>query len=237
MTDNLLDPVYGYCFLEEQYYLAMDQGKNKESGFPFVAKTGTWILLFTNLIPISLLVSKEIVALFQGNFMQHDATMFDEEQDMEMRCQSSNLNEELGQVEYVFSDKTGTLTQNVMQFKKFSAGIHSYGTDEEPTDKQEDNVCFNDPQLEIAMRNGDQALTRVIMFLACCHTIIIDARKGTYNAASPDELALVNAAKQFGYEFADRDKDDNIIIKDKRNNKEYKYKLLNVCEFTSTRKR
>ena len=75
------------------------------------------------------------------------------------------------------------------------------------------------------------------MFLACCHTIIIDARKGTYNAASPDELALVNAAKQFGYEFADRDKDDNIIIKDKRNNKEYKYKLLNVCEFTSTRKR
>tara|TARA_B110000285_G_C15122533_1_gene618103 strand:- start:1248 stop:1481 length:234 start_codon:yes stop_codon:yes gene_type:complete len=77
----------------------------------------------------------------------------------------------------------------------------------------------------------------VILFLACCHTIIIDARKGTYNAASPDELALVNAAKQFGYEFSDRDKNDNIIIKDKRNKKSYKYKLLNVCEFTSTRKR
>lgn len=75
------------------------------------------------------------------------------------------------------------------------------------------------------------------MFLACCHTIIIDARKGTYNAASPDELALVNAAKQFGYEFSDRDKNDNIIIKDKRNKTSYKYKLLNVCEFTSTRKR
>jgi len=54
---------------------------------------------------------------------------------MEMRCQSSNLNEELGQVEYVFSDKTGTLTQNVMQFKKFSAGVYSYGTDNEPTQK------------------------------------------------------------------------------------------------------
>ena len=47
---------------------------------------------------------------------------------MAMRAQASNLNEELGQIEYVFSDKTGTLTQNVMNFKKFTAGIVSYGT-------------------------------------------------------------------------------------------------------------
>lgn len=124
---------------------------------------------------------------------------------MEMRCQSSNLNEELGQVEYVFSDKTGTLTQNVMQFKKFSAGVNSYGTDLDPTDKQEANVCFYDPKLQTALDSHDEPLIRTILFLACCHTIIIDARKGTYNAASPDELALVNAAKQFGYEFTDRD--------------------------------
>lgn len=103
-----------------------------------------------------------------------------------------------------------------MQFKKFSAGEHSYGTDNEPTTKQEDNVAFNDPSLDIAISNGDEALIRTILFLACCHTIIIDARKGTYNAASPDELALVNSAKQFGYEFSDRDENDNIIIKDKR---------------------
>lgn len=63
-TPDITNSKYGYCFLEAQYYLAMDQGLNKESGFPFLAKTGTWILLFTNLIPISLLVSKEIVALF-----------------------------------------------------------------------------------------------------------------------------------------------------------------------------
>jgi len=89
---------------------------------------GSWILIFTNLVPISLLVSLEMVKYFQAIFMSNDKYMYDEDQEMHMRAQSSNLNEELGQVKYVFSDKTGTLTCNIMEFKKFSAGNKRYGT-------------------------------------------------------------------------------------------------------------
>ena len=123
-----------------------------------------------------------------------------------------------------------------MEFKKFSAGTKSYGTGKMPTEEQEANVCFHDDDLKSDLEH-DEALIRVVMFLATCHTIIVDQKKGTYNSASPDELALVNAAKQFGYEFKERDEFDNIVVVNRNSGEEFKYKLLNVCEFTSTRKR
>jgi len=91
--------------------------------------------------------------------------------------------------------------------------------------------------LDNLMASNHEPLIRVLIFLSCCHTIIIDSKKGTFNAASPDELALVNAAKQFGYEFKGFDKDDKMTILNKNTGKLHKYELLNVCEFTSTRKR
>ena len=129
-----------------------------------------------------------------------------------MRAQASNLSEELGQVEYVFSDKTGTLTANVMSFKKFSVGVNSYGKDDEMTREekhmQEPNVNFIDPDLNENLRkmhnqkkrssdltDKENQLEFYLVFLSLCHTIIIDAKTGKFNASSPDELALVNAAK------------------------------------------
>lgn len=84
-----------------------------------------------NFVAISLLVCLETSKFIQGLCIQWDWMMYDEEKDMSASVQSSNLNEELGTIHYVFSDKTGTLTKNIMDFKKFSAGYQSYGKENE----------------------------------------------------------------------------------------------------------
>jgi phospholipid-transporting ATPase len=80
------------------------------------------------MVPISLLVSLEIVKFSQALFIGWDWEIYSVEKDMPTKVQSNNLNEELGQIEYIFSDKTGTLTCNVMDFRKLSAGNVSYGS-------------------------------------------------------------------------------------------------------------
>ena len=81
----------------------------------------------------------------------------------------------------------------------------------------------------------------MLLHMGLCHTVVIDRSKGTYNAASPDELALINAAKQFGFEFKGEDANDKYtcdeLDQDGNLIESHKYDLLNICEFDSTRKR
>ena len=81
-----------------------------------------------------------------------------------------------------------------------------------------------------------EALIEVILAMATCHTVIWDEKKQQYTSSSPDELALVNAAKQFGFEFKGKNTDDVLIIQMPGGKYRY-FHELNVCEFTSTRKR
>jgi len=93
-------------------------------------------------VPISLLVTLEMVKFFQGSFMDCDIEMYDADQDFYCRAQSTNINEELGQVEYIFSDKTGTLTCNIMEFTKFSSKSISIDVTQQIKVEQADEIDF-----------------------------------------------------------------------------------------------
>ncbi|KAL6960593.1 putative phospholipid-transporting ATPase 8 [Sarracenia purpurea var. burkii] len=87
----------------------------------------TGLLLYGYLIPISLYVSIEIVKVLQSIFINQDQDMYDEETGRPARARTSNLNDELGQVDTILSDKTGTLTCNSMEFVKCSIAGIAYG--------------------------------------------------------------------------------------------------------------
>jgi len=178
-----------------------------------------YIIIFTNFIPISLMVTVDMVKFGQGFFISWDLGMYHEGMDRRARVNCSELNEELGCVEHIFSDKTGTLTANIMKFKACSMdGVLVHATDD----------------LRVEALRGNQFWT----CLAVNHTVvpeISDAGKVVYSAASPDEGALVEAAKANGFEFVSRTP-NSVIIRLQDNSVE-EFEVLHTIEFTSDRKR
>lgn len=78
------------------------------------------------LIPISLYISIELVKIGQVFFITNDIDLYDEETDSRIQCKALNITEDLGQIEYIFSDKTGTLTENKMVFRRCSIVGNEY---------------------------------------------------------------------------------------------------------------
>ncbi|KAL4432773.1 hypothetical protein ABPG74_011594 [Tetrahymena malaccensis] len=217
----------------------------------FFVRLGNWILIFTNFVPISLIVTLETVKFIQGMFMTADEKMGNP------TVQASNLNEQLGQINYIFSDKTGTLTKNIMQFKQIAIGDTLYGGNEQKSDQPltDEEIMLNYPKVEnVDFRDRSfldkvkdeedpehQKILRVLFMLASCHTVTstIDHQQNTiYTASSPDEYAIINFTKFAGVEFLKVEKVDgntNILIRFKQ--KLYSLQLLHVFEFDSNRKR
>ncbi|KAJ0396560.1 hypothetical protein P43SY_009469 [Pythium insidiosum] len=96
----------------------------------FVIQLLYYFLLLNSFIPVSLYVSMTSVKFMQSYFMNNDKEMYHDETDTPCQVRTMSLNEELGQIDYIFSDKTGTLTCNIMEFRKCSIQGVSYGIGE-----------------------------------------------------------------------------------------------------------
>ena len=216
------------------------------AGKQFFSDIFTYWVLYSNLVPISLFVTIEVVKYCHALLINSDLDMYYDKTDTPAICRTSSLVEELGQIEYIFSDKTGTLTCNMMEFKQCSIGGLQYA-DDVPEDKR----AVNQNGVEVGIHDFDRlrenlrfhesrtSIHHFLALLATCHTVIPERNeeKGgeiKYQAASPDEGALVEGAVILGYRFtARRPRSVTITI----GTEVSEYELLAVCEFNSTRKR
>ncbi|KAJ8760979.1 hypothetical protein K2173_022017 [Erythroxylum novogranatense] len=264
----------GVFISRKYFYLGLEEGVelafNPSNRFGVVGLTMfTLITLYSTIIPISLYVSIETIKFIQcTQFINKDLHMYHADTNTPALARTSNLNEELGQVEYIFSDKTGTLTRNLMEFFKCSIGGEIYGSGITEIERggaqrsgmnvqgvpkstnaiHEKGFNFDDPRI---MRGGwrneaDPELCKEFFrCLAICHTVLTEGdetpEKITYQAASPDEAALVTAAKNFGFFFYRRTPTMIYVreshVEQMGNIQDKAYEILNVLEFNSTRKR
>uniref|UniRef100_A0A8C7HQ41 Phospholipid-transporting ATPase n=1 Tax=Oncorhynchus kisutch TaxID=8019 RepID=A0A8C7HQ41_ONCKI len=204
-----------------------------------------FMVLFNYIIPVSMYVTVEMQKFLGSYFIVWDKDMYDEELGVGAQVNTSDLNEELGQVEYVFTDKTGTLTENNMEFIECCVDGHVY--------------------IPHAICNGQILSCVIVCLCSCvcqehedlffralclCHTVqvkeeeTVDSIKrgihlgkptSFYISSSPDEVALVEGMKRLGYTYL-RLKDSHMEILNKDDEIE-RFELLHVLNFDSVRRR
>jgi phospholipid-transporting ATPase len=167
----------------------------------------------------------EVVKFQQAQLINSDLDMYYARTDTPALCRTSSLVEELGQIEYVFSDKTGTLTCNEMEFRCCSIAGTAYADVVDDTKRDGEDgkdgwktfaemrsmlESVNDPFLDgpstsqtTVAEQERNVMHEFLTLLAVCHTVIPEVKDGktVYQASSPDEAALVAGAELLGYQF------------------------------------
>ncbi|KAF4520666.1 hypothetical protein B566_EDAN006342 [Ephemera danica] len=195
----------------------------------------SFVVLFNYIIPISLYVTMELQKFLGSLFFVWDVEMYSAELDEHAIANTSDLNEELGQVQYLFTDKTGTLTENDMVFRRCSV----------------DGKCYEERSGHLLLLGPDgdprrslRTLTQLppdvetfYLAVAVCHSVQVaqsDSGEIEYQASSPDEKALLESASRCGIVFLGEEGDKLRVMCCDR---ELVYQRLETIEFSSDRRR
>ncbi|EDW29912.1 GL15838 [Drosophila persimilis] len=128
----------------------------------------SFLILFNYLIPISLYVTIELQRVIGGFFMEWDMELYENDTDQQCVVNTSNLNEELGQINILFSDKTGTLTKNEMNFQQCSIAGRKFHFKKTRLEEEETHALLDINKFNVDQRVFFQALT-------ICHTVQVAA--------------------------------------------------------------
>ncbi|XP_051876962.1 phospholipid-transporting ATPase IG isoform X3 [Pristis pectinata] len=207
----------------------------------------SYMVLFNFIIPVSMYVTVEMQKFLGSYFITWDKDMYDDHLGEGALVNTSDLNEELGQIQYVFTDKTGTLTENNMEFieccidgfKYKHIGIEMSVVDGlSPTDG---------PHSRVYGMAGKEKEELFLRALCLCHTVQVkeeDKVDGLvkqqesqcmYISSSPDEVALVQGAKKLGFTFKGMEK--NWMKVQNRDTEIEAYELLQILSFDPVRRR
>jgi phospholipid-transporting ATPase len=214
-------------------------GEYAKKGFLSTALKGfgTFIILYHTFIPISLFVTLEFVRVIQGAFIFADVKM--RSKGTPVTPKAGNLHEVLGNIEHILTDKTGTLTQNVMRFVAASAGGVVY-------DIRADRARLSDA---VRRDPGASPAYELARAMALCHAVVPErvpaagdagaapAPEIEYHGMSPDEVALVEAASELGIVLLERRHDRVVLAPFHAGGQPVVWRLLAEVEFSSDRKR
>lgn len=221
---NTLTKILCVITLSLSVILVALEGFEPSNDKPWYVAILTYLILFSTIIPISLRVNLDMGKSVYAYFIEHDRGIPD------TLVRTSTIPEDLGRIEYLLSDKTGTLTQNEMQLKKIHVGTVSYAG--EAMDEVASyigstfmtNQAMDSAGTELSkatsgfgttVRARREIGTRVrdlVVALALCHNVTptTDEVDGepvqSYQASSPDEIAIVEFTESVGLRLSHRDR-------------------------------
>lgn len=245
---NMLNKLLFLIMLLSSFIILLIKGFSQNYASNFITFF-RFVVLLCSIIPISLRVNLDISKTVNSNAINNDENIPDS------IVRNSTIPEELGRIQYVFSDKTGTLTRNEMIFKKIAFETDLF-TDANTSDLrlilEDDCKVGSGPALDLVnkdkfidvnnnkriRRNRNKVIRDAITAMALCHNVTptyLENGEIFFQASSPDEVALVQTATKLGIKLIARtDKEIKIL---NANEVEESYEILSIFPFSSETKR